>query len=226
MARFDAVQVIDRYAGLTAALNVADPFYDYEFFVRVGQVERLSWEDTVREGAGAAFVHYRQLGDDRYLVMRLLALSAESHRMRPITAEVTLEVAAGSAEHQALEDFIAYGVPFEGVSGTMNRMSGPTGVSAAAEAGQFAFIVVAEPDPERPDLEVRLIGRDGVILHVLDLMEVRASRGLEGAEFWISGTDRSGIAQFQFLLNGAEGREVFRLSLLKTPCHFVAPSDK
>ncbi|WP_285783111.1 hypothetical protein [Microbispora sp. NBRC 16548] len=217
--------VVDRYAALTAALNDVDPFYDYEFAIRVGRVAELSWEDTVREGTGAAFVHYRQLTDDRYLVMRLLALSAESQWLRPITAEVTLEAAAGSREQQALEEFIAYGVPFEGISGTVTRLSGPAGPSPAADAGQLAFIVVAEPDPERPDLEVRLLGRDGTVLHTLDLVEVRASRGLEGPGFWLSGTDPSGIAQFQFLLNGADRREVFRLDVSspsgKTPAEVL-----
>ncbi len=108
----------------------------------------------------------------------------------------------------------------------MNRLSGLTGVSASADAGQLAFIVVAEADPERPDLKVRLIGRDGSILHVLDLVEVRA-RGLEGPGFWISGTDRSGRAQFQFLLNGADQCEVFRLNVSspdgKTPTEGLRP---
>ncbi|WP_344974730.1 hypothetical protein [Streptosporangium fragile] len=30
-----------------------DPFYDHEFAIRIGQVTRLAWEDTVREGAAA-----------------------------------------------------------------------------------------------------------------------------------------------------------------------------
>ncbi|MET8053353.1 hypothetical protein ABZU75_37775 [Streptosporangium sp. NPDC005286] len=212
--------IITRQRSLTTALNEVDPFYRYELHVRPGRVADQPWDGDLHTAADVAWVHYRQLDEESYLVMRLLSRCAESLHLRPITASVQLEVPIGSPEHQAVEDWLRYGAPFHDVPGTVTSITGPPGLLRASGPGRFTFLVPAGSDNERPDLEVRLLASDDAVIHTLDLINVRISRGVDGPGGWLSGTDRAGVLEFRFMLNGPD-RDQVRMTMTslvgKTP---------
>ncbi|WP_030453280.1 hypothetical protein [Herbidospora cretacea] len=204
--------IITRQRSLATALNTVDPFYRYEVQIRAGHVRDQAWDADLRSPVPVAWVHYRQLDEQSYLLMRLLPRCAESPRLRPITASVQLEVPAGSPEQQAVEDWLRYGAPFHDVPGTVTSLTGPPGLLSAPGPGRFSFMVPAGAGDDRPDLEIRLMTADNQVAHTLDLIDVRISRGVDGPGTWLSGTDRSGVLEFQFRLNASD-RDQVRMTL-------------
>jgi hypothetical protein len=202
----------ERYEGLAAALGDLDPFYRYEFEVREGQVVEQPWDADVRSDALTAFVRYRQLNERHYLVMRLVARAVESFHLRPITGSFQLQMPIDPAEQQAVEEFLRYGAPFADIDAMITHTSGPPGLPAESGPGRLSFIVAAGAAGDRPDLEVRLVAADGEVLHTLDLIEVRGSRGVDGPGIWLAGQDRSGLLHLRFLLNATE-HDTFRLDV-------------
>jgi hypothetical protein len=49
---------------------------------------------------------------------------------------------------------------------------------------------------------------DGSIFHSVDLIDIEVPPGVHGAGSWLSGRDRGGAVEFQFLLNGDDGHEL------------------
>ncbi|MFI7640506.1 hypothetical protein [Nonomuraea sp. NPDC049400] len=195
---------IERYEGLAAALTDVDPFYRYEFEVREGQVRQLPWDAGVDDRALIAFVRYLQLNERHYLVMRLVARAVESFSLRPIAGTFELQVPVDSAEQQAVEEFLRYGAPFADIDGSIARTSGPPGLPGESGPGRLSCMVTAGAAGDRPDLEVRLIGPDDTVLHTLDLVQVRTSRGVDGPGIWLEGQDSSGLLRLRFLLNAGD----------------------
>ncbi|MEU7990584.1 hypothetical protein AB0B56_37560 [Streptosporangium canum] len=203
---------IERYEGLAAALTDVDPFYRYEFEVREGRVAELPWDADMHRDDLTAFVRYLQLNERHYLVMRLVARAVESFQLRPITGSFSLQVPVDSAEQQAVEEFLHYGAPFGDIDGTIIHTSGPPGLPSESGPGRLSFMVAADAASDRPDLEVRLIAADGAVLHTLDLVGVRASRGVDGPGIWLAGHDPSGLLHLQFLVNAGD-HDTFRLQV-------------
>ena len=106
---------IARQRSIAATLTQLDPFYRYEVDIRTGRVRDLPWKADAQTSPGLAYAQYQQLDDEHYAVLRLIALSAESARLRPITIRANLEVSPGSPEHTAVEEFLQFGAPFENV---------------------------------------------------------------------------------------------------------------
>jgi hypothetical protein len=111
--------------GLAASLNEVDPFYRYEVQIRAGRVNEQAWDADLHTASPVAWVHYRQLDEDTFLVLRLLSRCAESPRLRPITASVELDVPTDSPERRAVEDWLRYGAPFRDVPGSVTDVTGP-----------------------------------------------------------------------------------------------------
>jgi hypothetical protein len=200
--------VIDRQRGLATALNEVDPFYRYEVQLRLGRVSEQAWDADLLASSPVAWLHYRQVDENSYLVLRLLPRCAESTRLRPITASVELEAPQGSPEQQAIEDWLRHGAPFDDVPGTVTGVTGPPSALTSGGPGHLSFMTPKESGSELPDLEIRLLNPQEQVVHTLDLIDVRTSRGVEGPGLWLSGTDRSGVLQLGFLLNGAEHERV------------------
>jgi hypothetical protein len=190
--------------GLAASLNEVDPFYRYEVQIRAGRVNEQAWDADLHTASPVAWVHYRQLDEDTFLVLRLLSRCAESPRLRPITASVELDVPTDSPERRAVEDWLRYGAPFRDVPGSVTDVTGPPGTLTPGGLGRMTFMAAAGSAAELPDLEVRLLTADDAVAHTLELVDVRVSRGAHGPGMWVSGTDRSGVLEMAFLLNGAD----------------------
>ncbi|GAA1761836.1 hypothetical protein GCM10009734_82580 [Nonomuraea bangladeshensis] len=203
---------IERYEGLAAALTDIDPFYRYSFDVREGRVSEQPWDGDVLGDDLTAFVRYLQLNERHYLVMRLVARAVESFSLRPITGSLELQVPVDSAERQAVEEFLRYGAPFADIDGTITHSSGPPGLPEESGPGRLSFMVAAGAAGDRPDLELRLVAADGTVLHALDLVQVRASRGVDSPGIWLAGQDPGGLLHLQFLVNAGD-RDTFRLQV-------------
>jgi hypothetical protein len=123
--------------------------------------------------------------------------------------KANLEVSPGSPEHTAVEEFLQFGAPFEDVPGTVIEVTGPPGVATTnSGAGLFQFMPVAGSAAAIPDLEVRVVGTEGSILHAVDLVDVQTSAAVAGPGWYLSGRDRGGAVEFEFLINGGDGHTV------------------
>src|SRR5262249_20191486 len=83
---------VARQRAIAATLSTLDPFYRYEFDMRTGRVRDMPWNADATTSPGLAYVQYQQLDNEHYAVLRLIDLSAESTRLRPITIRANLEV--------------------------------------------------------------------------------------------------------------------------------------
>ncbi|MBO2461469.1 hypothetical protein [Actinomadura violacea] len=194
--------VIGRHQALTVALNELDPFYRYEVEVRAGKVSDQPWDADTHSDPMIVLVQYQQLDAVTYLVMRLIALSAESTRLRPIVMSSELTAAPGTPQAQALADFREFGAPLQDMPGRIFDVTGPPGITELP--GQGRISIWPRPVQNMPDLEVRALSPDGSVVQTLDMVEVEISSAAAGPGVWIAARDRSGVLRLELRLNGAE----------------------
>jgi hypothetical protein len=202
---------LGRYQSLCASLNAVDPFYRYEMELRTGRLEDDEWELDLQRRDPGAFIRYTQLDDQNLVVLRLVPLSAESHRLRPITGSVRLNAEIGTPHQVALDEFVHFGLPFRDMPGTVTEAEGPPGTMETG-AGLVSFMASPGSEPRLHDLEARLLGPAGEILHTLELTSVQSYRGLNGKGGSVTGEDRAGVLRFQFLFGGGERPDDLRVS--------------
>jgi hypothetical protein len=91
---------------------------------------------TVQDGseppmppAGDAGVFHRMtyLGDNRWSSDSVVPTTADSMELEPINIEVTYLDPPGTAEHQAVRDWLEWGIPFEDVRARTVQTGGPFG---------------------------------------------------------------------------------------------------
>jgi hypothetical protein len=199
-----------RMLALSTALNDVDPFYRYEMEIRVGRVSDEPLEAALLSPTNAALIQSKQLDETHYQVMRIIPRHPSAIELRPISTHITLDVATGSAEHEAVQDFLHFGAPLYGIPGTVAAVTGPPGIHQPTGDGTFTILVLPGP-AELPDLELRLVDADGGTLQTLDLVDVRLARGASGVGMWISAADRSGSLVVTFLMKGPDGQDEVRI---------------
>ncbi|MEU8309831.1 hypothetical protein AB0C84_40300 [Actinomadura sp. NPDC048955] len=212
--------VIGRHQALTAALNELDPFYRYEVEVRTGKVSDQPWDADTQSDPMIVLVQYQQLDAVTYLVMRLIALSAESTRLRPIVMSSELTATPGTPQAQALADFREFGAPLQAMPARITDVTGPPGITALPGEGRIS--IWPRPVQNMPDLEVRALAPDGSIPQTLDMVEVENGRATAGPGVWIAAQDQGGAFRLELRLNGSD-----RDTLDITPMHLAgrAPAE-
>jgi hypothetical protein len=211
VAAEDLLEAVNtRLIALSAALNKVDPFYRYEIEIRAGHLRDEPIEASMRAAPDVAFVEYKQIDDGHYRVMRVIARHPASFSLRTISTTIVLQVAAGSPDHEAVEDFLHFGAPFAEVPGTVTAVTGPPGIHQPTGDGWFTVLALPGNANALPDLELRLLDRVGNVLETLDLVDVEIARGIRAAGMWISGKDRAGALEFTLLMNGPEGHDEIR----------------
>ncbi len=155
-----ATDVMSDLASIYKALNDHDPFYRYEF----GVSDSPPAPTPASEDPGLVGVYAMQ-HDSVWVAIKIFALSLESLRERPITAQLQVAVPRGDNELQEqFQKFVDYGAPMAmprgTVSGLLDLPGGLGGelqdaslqVIAAPADGQAdpieLIIAVVEPDSE------------------------------------------------------------------------------
>jgi hypothetical protein len=211
IAADDLLQAVStRLIALSAALSEVDPFYRYEIEIRAGNLQDEPIEASMRAASDVAFVEYKQIDDGHYRVMRVIARRPAAFSLRPITTTTMLQVAAGSPDQDAVEDFLHFGAPFAEIPGTVTAVTGPPGIHQPTDDGRFTVLALPNNANALPDLELRRLDRDGNVQETLDLVDVEIARGMRAAGMWISGKDPAGVLEFTLLMNGPDGHDEIR----------------
>lgn len=195
--------VTERAISLQQSLDEVDPFYRYEIEVVFGEATDAILERDQDQHPTAALFTYEQFAEDRYAVTRVYPRFSGAEAIRPTKQRITLTAEPGSEEHQALESFMAFGAPFDGISGTVTESEGPAGTTQLGQAS-FSFMAARSNTFGFPPLEIRVVDRAGRTVHSIPAENVRRSSGVNSGGQWIAFSDTHGILDID-LQFGAPG---------------------
>ena len=195
-----------RQRALAEALDEIDPFYRYVSEIRPGRLGPLEEADA---GFGAlagtnseeCTVVAREIDDGYLWILRVYPRCEESFRFRPVSTTVTLAAEPGTPEHNALRRFVTYGVaPEMPMPARIIRAEGPPGVAPPLGEALIRIGAASTPQNSGLDLELRIepSGR------VVELINIEQTRGLDGQGIRLTGTDRAGAIEVEFLANNAD----------------------
>ena len=203
---------VTRQSAQLTLLSEIDPFYRYEVEVRVGQVEEAMQSAPTLSG-GTTIATFRQIAPDRYSIIRVFPLSAESDWLRPIRFHLMLRAEPETPEWEALRRFHLYGAPLEAAPGVVTESIGPAGVTMEEGPGLFSISPLPGDRSHWPDLELRLLGPDGEVLHTIDLIDLDVTTGLSGTGQRFTATDPTGALTMEAMVNVPQHRSELHLQL-------------
>lgn len=147
-----AADVTPDLAGIHAALNACDPFYKYDFTVSDSPP---SDEPSGHEPGLVAVYAVRQ--DSVWITFKIIALSLEALRERPIKGQFTIAIPAEDDElRQQFERFVDYGAPVRMPSGTVSgSLDLPGGLGG--DLGTASLAVLSPPAPAADDNPAELL---------------------------------------------------------------------
>lgn len=153
-----------------------DPHYRYEHRFGSGDMPPVS----SRPGL-VLHMASQDNATGKWTVVDVIARCAASSAERPIHIEGRLTVATGSTAHNAFQDFIAYGSPFQSPHGSFSgKLDAPGGLGSALEkATVFAWSTNKELGDD-PELHLEILTPDLKVLGGVDLDRVERSHGTEG----------------------------------------------
>lgn len=197
--------VTARVVGLRESLDEVDPFYRYEIEVVHGTATDAVLERDLDLHPGAAMATYEQFAPDQYTVTRVFPRFEGAMQLRPIRKKFTLVPEVGSEDQQAIENFLAFGTPFEGIRGVVTDSEGPAGTTHVGQA-QFSFMAAKSNAFGIPALEVRVIGKARNVVSAIPVENVRRSSGVTSTGEWIAFGDPQGVFDIE-LQFGAPGKQ-------------------
>ncbi|NJI58604.1 restriction endonuclease [Microbacterium oxydans] len=196
--------VQERMRVLSASLDEVDPFYRYEIEVRSGSLDDLSPHESLRSGSRPGLVEsvIESLDERHYLVTHVFARSPVSTQLRPVRG--TFRFTASTPEdQQALERFFLYGAPLLDANAVVEASEGPPGTVLEEGGAASAWTVTPAGGDDIPDLEVRLV-KDETVVMAVPVVAATRSGSPAGPGEWFR-AELSGAAAFEFFL-GAPGR--------------------
>lgn len=192
-AAADLTQPGNAYAGLRsihAAVNAHDPQYRYDF--SVDEVVPGELPPIVNRPGLVASVTQR--AGRRAVTFTIFARYTEATSDRPVPTRFRLTAQPGTAEADALRDFVEYGIPLAGARVTAMHMDLPGGLGESSDEGTITLGPARLDTARGAELQLVVFDEAGVVeLAAADLMMDPATTGLDGQRFSIFGRERFGV---------------------------------
>lgn len=205
-----AQESIAKVQEIEALLDRIDPYYKYRFTVE--QVPHLpDGLIDFSQPPQTAYAKYRSIDDERCLVIRAFPRTEGMAQLRPIRVHFSLEPQDDTPEAEAVRQFVEHGTRLSEVPGSVTVLDDPTGL--VENEGKSLISFMARVDPNLPDLEARLFGADGKLLHRVALAEPAPSMGLVEGGFSLSTQDTGGVFCLIAKGNEANRRYGFKVTL-------------
>lgn len=214
--------VRERALQLQQSLDAVDPFYRYEIDLVSGEATDAVLARDVELHPGAALHSYERIADNRYAVTRIYARFEGAEVLRPIKQKITFTPTPGSKEHEAVDNFMAFGTPFSDVVGTVVESQGPAGATHLGQAS-FSFMALESNSFGLPPLELRVVDIKGTVICAIPGENVRRSSGVIGPGHWLAISDTQALIDINFQL-GAPDRPA-SMSIRTTPATGKKPSE-
>jgi hypothetical protein len=196
----------DRMTSLSRALDEIDPFYRYEIEVRTGNLQDVDPAAMLAEPSrpGLAESVMEQINDDQYLITHVIARSAVSDQLRPISGTIRFK-AETPAEVETLERWFHYGAPLSEASASIVRSEGPPGTTSPPGSVATAWTISPVADDHLPPLEVRLRDGAGCVVKVVPVTATASSAAVRGDGQWLR-AELGPAATIEYFF-GAAGRD-------------------
>lgn len=198
----DSVSMLDaietRQTAIDALRDTVSDHYRIDHAVR-----------TVRNGSPpapnpddvAVYQTMTYLGNDRWAVDSIVPRSPSAGTADPIRLHFEFLDAPGTAEHQAVQDWLNWGIPFENVRARTKRTGGPMG-DQFSEESTLSFVEVDRES--HPDLLFTATAVDGSTRLEKRLQTVTATRGAVTDGLRITAKTRFDVVRMEFRAgNGA-----------------------
>jgi hypothetical protein len=204
-------------------LQRTDPYYRYTITIEPAP-DFSNGHMAPAQPPGFAYAKYHGLDTIRCVVIRAFYRTEGIAHLRPIRTHFHLTPEEGSPQAAAVREFWEYGTRLEDIPGTVTVLDDPTGL---ADEGPGLISFIASVDTSLPDLEVRLLGEDGQVIHRIPLVNpVRSAGQVEGG-YSFAAQDAAGAFTMVVKSNLISGRYGFHFTLNdltgKTPMQVLSP---
>lgn len=179
-ALLEPSEIIDHLTLLDSVLDT-DPHFTYGHGISP-TLPAMEYEP----GLVAATI--QSLPNEKWLFFKIYQRSAQSLEERPIPIHLEFTFAQGTPEHEAYDQWMRYGKPFEAPA--RFSLDLPGGLGAEDKEG-----TVSVPAPHERDayqLRMRVVDPEGTTLADLEFA-MRSTAASDGTGAWATGTDPSGV---------------------------------
>ncbi|WP_146752350.1 MULTISPECIES: hypothetical protein [unclassified Actinomyces] len=149
--------LLNKIDTISSLLDEVDPFYRYECEIRRGCIDEYtaaeSLFNTTHKDAFAVWT--QRDSDDHYLLLHIIPRCRESAQLSPISMDMTLKADPGTAQHEALQNFVRYGVPPQNIDVDITNVVSPPGGLQPGH-GTITLFDVPCSDTPLPPLELAL----------------------------------------------------------------------
>lgn len=132
----------------------------------------------------------QSLPNEKWLFFKIYQRSAQSLEERPIPIHLEFTFAEGTPEHEAYEQWMRYGKPFEAPARFSFDLPGGLG----AEDKEGTVSVPAPHERDAYQLRMRVVDPEGTTLAELEFA-MRSTATSDGTGAWATGTDPSGVME-------------------------------
>ncbi|OKX81681.1 restriction endonuclease [Corynebacterium glutamicum] len=153
-----------------------DPFYSFSISVGEGAPPSLDRRSVPNLVFCAGFAPVSGSGD--WAIVDIVARSADSTKLSPISISGVFEARKGTKEASELDDFISFGIPFNSTDFT-GELIAPGGFGGAITSGVASISTVATKSKDTP-LRLGITSPEGIMLGEVDIDLVRSSQGVKG----------------------------------------------
>ncbi len=181
-ALLEPSEIIDHLTLLDSVLD-SDPHFIYGHGISPS-VPAMEYEP----GLVAATI--QGLRNEKWLFFKIYQRSAQSLEERPIPIHLEFTFAEGTAEHQAYEQWMRYGKPFEAPA--RFSLDLPGGLGADDKEGIVSVQIPHEREVYQ--LRMRVVDPEGAALADLEFA-MRSTAASDGTGAWAIGTDPSGLME-------------------------------
>jgi hypothetical protein len=189
-ALLEPSEMIDHLTLLDSVLDT-DPHFTYGHGISP-TVPAMEYEP----GLVAATI--QSLPNEKWLFFKIYQRSAQSLEERPIPIHLEFTFAEGTEEHQAYEQWMRYGKPFEAPARFSLDLPGGLGV----DDKEGTVSVPAPHERDAHQLRMRVVDPEGAALADLEFA-MRSTAASDGTGAWATGTDPSGVMENEGFFDSA-----------------------
>ncbi len=192
-----------------AAINAHDPHYRYDFSVTAFEEGRPPTPHD-EPGLVAATVAAR---NGRAVVFRIFARYREATSDRPVPGRFTLVAEPGTAEAEAVRNFLEYGIPMSNIPVRDLSIDLPGGLGTERDEGMISLGEARRETAQSTQLQLVVLDpKEDLEIALADLEMNPPTTGLDGRRFAIAGQERHGVFSITLRVDPVDMRLLFSLT--------------
>ncbi|SDM77031.1 hypothetical protein SAMN04487766_106186 [Actinomyces ruminicola] len=216
--------LLSKVDAISVLLDEVDPFYRYDYEVHHGHIdENADAASFFGSGSHDAFTVCAQIdSDERYLVLHVIPRCRESAQLSPISMDMTLKADSGTAQYEALQNFVRYGVPPQNIDVDITNVVSPPGGLQPGH-GTISLFDVPGNDTPLPPLELALTPSADEDTVAVNIERLTAGSGIKEGGWHLTLIDEARV--FELIMLFAPSRKTSTFQFRRADLTGRIPSE-